>query len=253
MQSPSENDVSPALRDTHVALVAQLADAAAMSTVTRAAAASLRASRDAFIVSELIGDVVADTYSGEAPCKPGQTMTAHLVGEVRRRVARSRRATKNLISLESLAESLEPDPEDTEGEALHNARLDRLESMLTLLRARVRDDPALARMLAHHEAGAARSAAVVRDGMSRREYINTRRRLIAAAQAIDRSAQLAEGDECAEPGVDSTTAGNESAHMEVPLTDAQREAAIGAARCAREGRAAGVDHARRARRTRPRK
>jgi hypothetical protein len=44
-------------------------------------------------VSDLIADVVGDTYSGDLPLEPGTTMTSHLVGELRRRVDRSGRAT----------------------------------------------------------------------------------------------------------------------------------------------------------------
>jgi hypothetical protein len=227
LQSLHAADASDALRDTRRALVAQLEDVDAMSIVARAATAALRTSRDAFDVHALIGDVVADTYSGDTPYDPDQSMATHMIGEVRRRVARSQRATKKLVSLDSITESLASDQREVDIEAAHGARLDRLERALPMLRARVSDDPALARMLAQHEAGAARSAAVVRDGMTRGEYSNARRRLIAAAQAVDRAAQVAQVHECTASIVDDDdVTGNTSVPIEVPLTDEQRAATL---------------------------
>jgi hypothetical protein len=180
------------LRNAREALGGQLKNPDAMAIVRRAAAAALRKRCGAFEVSDLIADVVGDTYSGDLPFAPGANMTNHLIGELRRRADRSAREAKHLVSLDALEDELAPDVLDLDSGSALDARLTRFERSLPLLRERVSDDASVTRILALHEAGAHRDSAAFHDGLSKREYRNARRRLRDAARAID--SEIADSD-----------------------------------------------------------
>jgi hypothetical protein len=201
------------LRDARKALEVQLKNPDAMAIVRRAAAAALRKRCGAFEVSDLIADVVGDTYSGDLPFAPGASMKNHLIGELRRRAARSQRAVKHIVSLDVLEEELALDIHDLDADAALDARLTRFERSLPPLRARVSDDAPAARILALREAGTRRGSAAFRGGLSKRDYRNARRRLGDAARAID--SEITDSDTAHIPDAVITPIGGKrlSAHL----------------------------------------
>lgn len=195
MQYRSDDSIPLPLREAREALDVYLKDEDAQARVVRAAARALRVRRDSLVARELVADVVGDMFGGELAWDSSTPRTAwalamafHLIGELRRRVKRSDYATRNLVPLASLEDEEVPTVHDAEAEAdaRTEARMDRFERGLAVLRERMNHDAPVTELLGLYASGLSRKSAAVHAGMSLREHHNVRRRLVRAAPAIDR-------------------------------------------------------------------
>ena len=176
-------DGARGLSAAQAALRVHLANPAERARTLRVAAAALRLAPGAWEARALVADVEGDTWTGALSWDPAASMVTHIIGALRARAARSRRAASSLIPLDAVADGELAAPDDNSSELEH--QIARLARVLPVLRQHLATDAVASHLLALFEAGHCTRSAAMAHGISSADYHNGRRRIVWHARAID--------------------------------------------------------------------
>jgi hypothetical protein len=179
------------LAHTRSSLITLLGDRETMAMLYRAAERYARAPRGALVARELVADVVGEMYEGTLKRSARHTAIAsQVLAEMHRRAKRTRRRSKDDVTIDGLHDRARPSTETTTESSDPRGVVD-LRRLLAQAREDVGEDPYARQLIALYELGFVDKRTIVRLGLPAGVYKATRARVMSALRA---RAQRAESE-----------------------------------------------------------
>ena len=176
-------------------LITLLGDRETMAMLYRAAERYARARRGALVARELVADVVGEMYEGSLKRSARHTAIAsQVLAEMHRRAKRTRRRSKDDVTIDGLRDRERPSTATTTDSANPRGVVD-LRQLLAQAREDVGDDPYARQLIALYELGFVDKPTILRLGLPAGIYKATRARVMSVLRA---RAQRAESEHAAE-------------------------------------------------------